>query len=441
MTRFKGCLCPDRVMRLAERISGAPVGLPESAIRATTSTCWPMLKLRPAIMESAAVSSTSCGKRLSSRFTASGGPRSPGARTKTNSGAEASRLALQRRIETDAHTHDRLIRRRCAELASEPASCASSAAIWRSQDRPDVLRRALREQRRESLARQRQIVAVQRSERAVVERLGISRDRSTGPLDAGALPVPRSLSRILQRQRFGKARERFHVAAVCEPVGALVRAYGQRELLQHDIGTPELATSHRDRPDCAPGDARAAPPWICGVISAAAGFQDQLLRASIDAGAAQHDNSTRREGRPGARGRSCASAQQWNDDRRRSARRATQPGSRRSASALRVLVDGCSSASTSFERWRMMRTAKAAPSSSNAKRQQPQPRIAQRESRAEEDELAVARHHEIADLLVRLAGEQHVPHLVAQIRCQAHRRIRDGLVLALHAAQLVRELL
>jgi len=44
-----------------------------------------------------------------------------------------------------------------------------------------------------------------------------------------------------------------------------------------------------------------------------------------------------------------------------------------------------------------------------------------------------------AHVVVRLAGEQHIAHLAAQVRGQIHRRIGDGFVLALHAAQLVRQ--
>ena len=61
-------------------------------MRATTCTLWPDAKARPGIMASEGASETICGKRLSRRFTASGGPGCAGSRTKTNRG-EASTAA------------------------------------------------------------------------------------------------------------------------------------------------------------------------------------------------------------------------------------------------------------------------------------------------------------------------------------------------------------
>ena len=62
-------------------------------MRATTSTCWSGPNERPAIIESAVVSSTVCGNWLESRFTASGGPDCLGSRTITNSGMDGGTAA------------------------------------------------------------------------------------------------------------------------------------------------------------------------------------------------------------------------------------------------------------------------------------------------------------------------------------------------------------
>src|SRR6185437_4896238 len=64
-----------------------PTGLPERAMRATTCTFWPGAKARPGTTASDALSDTLCGKRLSRRLTASGGPGCAGSRTNTNNGA------------------------------------------------------------------------------------------------------------------------------------------------------------------------------------------------------------------------------------------------------------------------------------------------------------------------------------------------------------------
>ncbi len=67
----------------------------------------------------------------------------------------------------------------------------------------------------------------------------------------------------------------------------------------------------------------------------------------------------------------------------------------------------------------------------------PQPGVVPVHARAEQDEFAIAGHEVIANLLIALAREQHVVNLEAQIGRQRDVGIGQGLVLALHAAQLV----
>src|SRR3984893_10976013 len=93
MTRLTRPSRPTRYVTSPRGSPLAPTGFPERAIRATTCTLWPGAKARPGIIASDAASDTTCGKRLSSRFTASGGPGCAGSRTKTNSGEAPTEVA------------------------------------------------------------------------------------------------------------------------------------------------------------------------------------------------------------------------------------------------------------------------------------------------------------------------------------------------------------
>ena len=70
---------------------------------------------------------------------------------------------------------------------------------------------------------------------------------------------------------------------------------------------------------------------------------------------------------------------------------------------------------------------------------EPQPRGARVEIRPEQDEVAVTCTQVVAHLLIRLAGQQQFSDLASQVAGETDRRIRDGLVLALHAPQLMGE--
>ena len=75
-----------------------------------------------------------------------------------------------------------------------------------------------------------------------------------------------------------------------------------------------------------------------------------------------------------------------------------------------------------------------------ARRRQPQDQGLPFESRPQQHEFAVARHHVVDHLAVRIAGLEALAHQKAQVAGERRVGIVDRLVLAHHAAQIVRQL-
>ena len=222
--------------------------------------------------------------------------------------------------------------------------------------------------------------------------------------------------------------QRLGALAAAQAVGARESAHRERILLQHDVGASQhqpaveilrivLELAREARHHGLGGIAwrgRAPRPVAPAQVQPA---RPRAAAAPLAASAAREAGAL-----PAGVGRSSGTTTTATAARESAAASNTKV----TISAADPLRGAASSVPSNAVRSRTMRHETSRPDQQQHRGRAPQPGVAPRVARPEQDEVPVARRHPGAHLLVRLAREQLLAHLAAQIRRRARPASRRG---------------